>query len=101
MLFVFDYGYKVITFFRIYKFFLTFFILFFIVCKHIYIQVSRFASVPLFSGCRVFRSCVGPGPGPGPGPGRVPVLVVCPDFLNHTHIHTRVHIHARTGIFRR
>ena len=42
--------------------------------------------------------------------GRVPVLVVCPVFLNHTrihaHIHTRAHVRARgfldhSGIFRR
>ena len=75
-------------FFRYFQIFLTFFywsradlptIAKFILSYSLF----RWSCVPVV----LFRSCA----------GRMPVLVVCPVSLNHT----RVHIHARTRIFKR
>ena len=73
---------KIRRVFHISKFFLTFFILFFIACNHTYIfRLFRFAWVLTFP---VVVCSVG-----------VPVVVVCPVFLNHTRVHARTYTRAR------
>ena len=82
---------KIRRFFYISKFFLTFFILFFIECNHTYIysdfpacwcsSLFRLSCVPVV----LFRSCS----------GRVPVFVVCPDgYLLYIRAYIRAHTHA-------
>ena len=82
---------KIRRLFHISKFFLTFFILFFIACNYTYIcRLFRFAGVPLFSGGRVFRwSCV-------PVVCRswsCVLMIICPHSYAraYTRTHTRAH----------
>lgn len=88
----FDYGYKVTTNFYTCKFFLTFFVLFFIAREYTYIcRFSRWSCVPV-----VWWSCSGGG-----------VPVVCRSwscvrvtiFRNQMHAHTYAHTHVRARGF--
>lgn len=82
MLLVFDYGYKVTTFFHIYKLFLTFF-------HFLRVDLPTIANFvclsPPFSGCRVCWSCA----------GRVCWSCVLFSSIIHTHTYARTYTRAR------
>ena len=82
---LFDYGYKDTAAFSYFQIFFNFFYTFFSVPVIIPIYAGFLVFLPFPVVCSV-----------GAVSGGVPV--VCPVFLNHTRIHTR--IRTRTGIFR-